>query len=281
MFDPVTAAFLRTAPALPELDPLTLPQTLTARYVELVSGRLRLTEGGDLPRTQRTGLWPLTRIADAYELITSVHADPNIRKAAAFVAGTAQQILAQEGQAPANGPILDRDEVDPNLAASLLFLAAEQYADAYEATRKIRIADGQQEYAATMLAEDIRDLAAGNLGEILARAGRRPEHFQSGGALEDQGLTALFETLIVGVELFAADVLGEPVPPHAAGRFDTASAAFSRVLHLSTNTYDSEDPNVGALLTTYPGPRHLAALLLSAHCYRRRESAHRRRSLRW
>jgi hypothetical protein len=227
MFDPFTAAFLRRAPGLPDLDPATLPQTLTSRYAELVARRLRQAEGGEISEEEHGGAWPLTRIADAYELVTSIHGDPNIRRAAAFVAGTAQQILAQETQITLEGeavPILHRDGVDPALAASVLFLAAEQYADAYEAAQKIRLADRQQPYVATLLAENIRDLAAGNLGGILERANRRPEHFRSGRGLEARGLTALFETLLVGVELFAANVLDEAVPAKAAGRFETARA---------------------------------------------------------
>jgi hypothetical protein len=150
-------------------------------------------------------------------------------------------------------------------AVAILFLAAEQYADANEAAQRIRIAGRQQDYVATLLAEDIRDLAAGTLGGILERAVRRPQHFRSRGGLEARGVTALFEALLVGIELFAADVLGEPVPAKAVGRFDTARAAFSRVLELSSNEYESANPAVGTLLTTYPGPRHLAALLVSVY----------------
>jgi hypothetical protein len=276
MFDPITAALLRTAPALPELNPATLPQMLTARYAELVARRLRRIEtaevvepsAGEGEPSGEERPWPLTRIADAYELVASIHDDPDIRRAAAFVAGTAQQILAQESAAASDAsvaPILDRDRVDPALAASILFLAAEQYADANEAAQRIRITDGQQDYVATLLAEDIRDLAVGNLGGIIERARGRPEHFTSRGGLEDRGTTALFESLIAGIELLAAEILGEDVPANAAGRFDGARDAFSRVLELSSNTYDGGESIVGTLLTIYPGPRHLAALLLSAY----------------
>ena len=64
-----------------------------------------------------------------------------MRRAAAFVAGTAQQILARrpattiaDQVATAN---IDRDRVDSTIAAALLFLAAEQYADANEAAELI------------------------------------------------------------------------------------------------------------------------------------------------
>lgn len=267
MFDPVTASFLRSAPALPGLDPATLPQTLTARYAELVARRLRRAEGEGPAETPEEGAWPLARIADAYELVTSIVNDPDVRRAAAFVAGTAQQILAQEALAvsESGGPVLDRDRVDPTVAAAILFLAAEQYADANEAARQIRLEGRQQEFVATLLAEDVRDLAAGNLNGILERAQRRPERFVVRGGLEAQATTALFESLLAGIEMFAAEVLSEPVPERAAGRFDNARAAFERVLDLSSGIFESAEPAVGNLLTTYPGPRHLASLLLSAY----------------
>lgn len=268
MFDPVSAEFLRTAPALPGLDPEELPQTLTERFAKLVAWRLRQAEGEAIAEPD-DDLWPLTRIADAYELVTSIIEDQGIKRAAAFVAGTAQQILAQENVAEHTGkpvPILDRDRVDPAVSAAVLFLAAEQYADAIEAGQKIQISEVQQDYVSTLLAEDIRDLALGKLSRILDRARRRPEHFiASGGGLEARSVTALFEALLVGVEIFAAHVLGEPVPDKAAGRFDTAISAFSQVLQLSSRQLETGTPVVGNLLTTYPGPRHLAALLLAAY----------------
>jgi hypothetical protein len=266
MFDPVTAAFLQTAPAMPQLDPQSLPQMLTARYAELVARRLRQAEGGEVSEPLSEHEWSLSRIADAYELVTSIHEDPNVRRAAAFVAATAQQILAQELvptlDAELSPPVLHRDGVAPSLAAAILFLVAEQYADANEAAQRIRINEGRQHYVATLLAEDIQDLASGRLNSILSRAGRRPEHFTVRGDLEERGTVALFESLIVGIELFAAEILAAPIPVSAAGRFENARDVFSRVLELSTYSHDA---GVVPLLTTYPGPRHLAALLLSAY----------------
>ena len=265
MFDPVTAAFLRNAPALPGLDPEALPQILTERFAELVARRLRQAEGEAIAG-QDDEAWPLTRIADTYELITSIIEDQDTKRAAAFVAGTAQQILAQETIAQQEPvPILDRDRVNPAVAAAVLFLAAEQYADAIEAAQKIHIAEGQQDFVATLLAEDIRDLAAGRLSSILDRARRRPEHFVARGGLEARSVTALFETLLVGIEIFAAEVLGEPVPAKAAERFDTARSAFLQVIHLSSRHLETGAPMAGTLLTTYPGPRHLAALFFAAY----------------
>ena len=131
MFDPITARLLRSAPALPELDPEELPQMLTGHYAGLVSARIRGVDPG-IDRGRDS--WTLERIADTYELITSVHDDINVRRASAFVAGTAQQILARQAEEGApSRPSVDREQVDPAIAAALLFLSAEQYADAHEA----------------------------------------------------------------------------------------------------------------------------------------------------
>lgn len=270
MFDPVTAEIMRTAPALPGLNPAELPQLLTAQYAELAARRMRRVEGAEDAAGDGAadGEWPLARIADAYEIVVSVRRDADYRRAAAFVAGTAHQILAQDlAQTDAAGSvaIMDRDRIHPAIAAAVLFLVAEQYADAHEAARFIRPEDGEQDYVCTILAEDIRDLARGNFRSILDRAQRRPEGFFSGGLLEQRGTTALFESLVVGVELFAAEVLAEDVPEKAARRFDGARAAFARVLALSSLEHGRLGDLSQNFQTTYPGPRHLASLLVAAY----------------
>lgn len=267
MFDPDTAAFLRTAPALPGLDPESLPQRLTEHFAALVARRLRAVEATE-EAAGAADAWPLGRIADTYELITSIHDNEDVRRASAFVAGTAQQILAQAKAATAEAAprlLLSRDHVDPGLAAALLFLAAEQYADAYEAAQKLTVPDERDAFAITLLSESIRDLTSGRLASILERADRRPARFRAEGNLEARATTALFEAILVGVELFAAELLIEAVPPKIAGRFDTAAAAFSRVLALSVAEAPPVLPSGTSFITTYPGPRHLAALLLGAY----------------
>ncbi len=228
MFDPITATFLRTAPAMPGLDPAAMPQMLTARYAELVARRLCAIDGEPVIEPGEN-TWPLGRIADAYELITSIHGDEATRRAAAFVAGTAQQILAQEAlssEAERAAPILDRDRVDPTLAAPILFLAAEQYADAIEAGRRITVEGRTQSFVATLLAESIQDLAAGNLASILDRARRRSTPFVALGDLETRATAALFDAILAGVELFAANALAETVPDTVAGRFELTARGF-------------------------------------------------------
>jgi superfamily II DNA/RNA helicase len=265
MFDAATAQLLRSAPPVPGLDPQNIPALLTRHYANLVSARLSGTGG---TASDGEGGWTLERISDTYELVTSLQTEGSVRKAAAFVAGTAQQILARRQAASPAGPAVvanvDRDRVDPTIAAALLFLAAEQYADANEAAAQILPRRDGQSYEATILSENVADLARGQLDRIYERASRWRARRREVG-LEEQALAALLEALIVGLEMLAARFLGLPTPQPAIGRFDTARAAFERVLQLSAFLDDQNSDVLGGnILNAYAGPHHLAALLMAA-----------------
>ncbi|WP_422343428.1 DEAD/DEAH box helicase [Parasphingorhabdus sp.] len=266
MFDAETARILRSAPAMPGLDPANLPAILTRHYAELVSIRLR---GVTDERSVEDDAWTLERIADTYELAVSIQPSSDAKAAAAFVAATAQQIIARrlvnlvsdEANFPAN---IDRDRLDPSLAAVVLFLTAEQYADANEAATFIRRDREQQTYEATILSEHLFDLATGKLNSILERAQRwrRPLAHSD---LEERALAALLETLCAGIEMLAAQMLRAETPVQTGGRFEAAQQAFQKVYDLSAAT-QAFDESVGAsdMLVSFPGPHHLASLLLGA-----------------
>lgn len=265
MFDAATANLLRSAPELPGLDPDALPAILTTHYAELASMRLR---GGEAEEDQNEGAWSLERIADTYELVVSLQPESPTRAAAAFVAGTAQQILSRrqiatsvEDELPPN---IDRNRLDPSLASAILFLVSEQYADANEAAANIQMGRAGQTYEATILSEHIADLAKGRLTQILERAERwrRPVAYID---LDDRVLAALLEGLATGLEMLAAQMLRVAVPEQTGFRFDTPQHAFSRVLDLSSSDDDLAIV-AGApkgLIVTYAGPYHLASLLLA------------------
>lgn len=164
------------------------------------------------------------------------------------------------------GPAVDRDQVDPAIAASLLFLAAEQYADAYEAAGIIPVARRDQLYEARIISENVRDLARGQLNSIIERAGRWRPEVRRVSDLQGRALVTLLEVLITGIELLAAQTLSLPAPGAGEGRFDTARAAFLRVLQLSSNSNQDHAADFGGeFFSTYAGPRHLAALLLATN----------------
>jgi hypothetical protein len=262
MFDATTAALLRSAPAMPSLNPELIPAFFTAQYANLAAARLR---GEDTAPTRLGAAWSLERLADAYELLASLTGDPAVRRPAAFVAATAQQILArrQTFDDASQAPIIDRDRVDPALAAALLFLSAEQYADANEAANAIRIEGPDQLYEARILAEHIADLARGRLGAILTRSidWRRPSDYDD---LETRALASLLETLATGVELLAAQILNEDAPAPSSGRYDSGAAAFNAVLQASAVRANGFMEGIESnSILTYAGPHHLASLLQS------------------
>ena len=263
MFDAATAELLGSAPAVPGLDPQDIPALLTTHYANLVSARLMgAVDAPSAANETRT----LERIADTYELIASLTSDRTMRRASAFVAGTAQQIIGRrqmnaftDSVLPAN---IDRDRVDPTIAATLLFLAAEQYADALESASCIHSYLSDL-YEATILSEHIAYLGRGQLKRILDGAveWRRP---RLQGNLEEQAIAALLETLITGIEILAAQYLGVAIPEPIAGRFDSPRAAFLRVLELSAVVQNIEEFG-GNVLNAYAGPHHLASLLIAAY----------------
>ena len=68
-----------------------------------------------------------------------------------------------------------------------------------------------------------------------------------------------------GVELLAAEVLHQPQPASVAGRFENARHAFETVLQLAATLASDFLPGLeGPIVLAYPGPRHLASLLIPA-----------------
>ncbi|HIE5562966.1 TPA: DEAD/DEAH box helicase [Enterobacter kobei] len=261
MFDALTSQLLRSAPDLPELNASQIPQLLTRHYAELVSARLKGKEQIG-PETEH---WSLDRIADAYEIIASLEEDPALRRASAFVAGTAQQIISRRSSESGNSdaPLLDRDRVDASIAAAVLFLAAEQYADANEAAAAIPAGRGPVEIK--VLVDHIRDLVRGRLDSILKRANSWRLLKAGKGTIQRRALRLLAATLSEGIELLAVDMMSAEIPEAVPKRFKNAQEAFRCVIELSSQTnYNLRDSLDGELLTVYSGPAHLASLLLSA-----------------
>ena len=261
MFDVQTAELLEAAPAVPGLDPAQLPQLLTRHYAQLVARRLRGSQRDDDEGTD----WPLERVADVYEIMATVSDDPEVRRPAAFVAGTAQQILARESElAEQKGnpmAAVGRDQVSATLSAALLFFIAEQYADAYEAGGLINTETGSAEVR--RLALHVRDLVCGRVEAILGRSSRpggaRPARE---GRIEERAFNRLAGTLADGIEHLARYVLSEPVDGYIGHRRQ-AQRDFKQVFRLSSNEA-SWGGLAGVLRTSYPGPAQLAALLLAA-----------------
>lgn len=266
MFDSVTATLLRSAPALPDLTPDSLPSILTLHYAKLVSMRLR----GECPNLgeQASQRWPLEKIADAYELIASTLEESQPKRSSAFVAATAHQILSRRNKELAttngNGTFgITREAVPPDVTSALLFLIAEQYADANEASLAIALPN-EASYESQILTKNIRELACGRLPLILERSTMwRPKKVEYL-SLQDHALIIMLNTLIEGVEILAADILAKKLENLNHTQLQSPENIFENVIKLAHYSNSKFDESLGyELISLYPGPRHVASLLLA------------------
>lgn len=92
MYDPRSRLLLRQAPKLADLDPDTLDELLTAAHVELATARLAVQDGDESSIEVFTRV---RRLASTFEAYVALNLRPEQTRAAAFVAGTAHQILSQ------------------------------------------------------------------------------------------------------------------------------------------------------------------------------------------
>jgi ATP-dependent RNA helicase HelY len=261
MFDAATAELIRAAPALTGVDPLTLPQELTRIYSDLVVIRLKGTALSDDPEEQQA-LRRLKRIADIYEGAVDSGAEGGTRRAAAFVAATAHQLLGRIF-APgyeAGQPLLEPDSIHPSIAAPLLFLVAEQNADAREAARPLGGMRSENRLRSAVI-ESVFDLATERYASILERATRmRHTRVSVDGLWITSAADALYGLCWSGIVQMVSHLLGQPFPDLEFLRFGTPQQAFEEVVLLATGelSFEIAGPD---LVSTFSGPRHLARLL--------------------
>src|SRR5882724_1564717 len=263
MFDPITTALIRTAPPLEGLDLEALPKRLTEAFADIVSARIRLRRAGveDVdPEADRT-LNELRRLAAAHESHVALLPERENRAAAAFVAAAAHQACMLRRGTVVGQSRIDAAAVTPEICATLLFLVAEANADAAEAAKRI-VADPQTSNAVERaLLSAIRNLAQGRLIEIVRQ--ETPEVAGVEAKTGEQALQALQLMLLRGVKSLALQLRRRVDVAPSSGGIETAGMIFTRVKQLSVepieDVLDTGDP----VFSLYPGPLHLANLLLS------------------
>jgi superfamily II DNA/RNA helicase len=263
MFDPITSALISAAPPLEGLDLEALPKRLTAAFAEIVSARIRLRSPGveDVDPEAAETLNQLRRLAAAHESYVVLLPERENRAAAAFVAAAAHQAcMLRRGALP--GPSrVDAAAVTPEICATLLFLVAEANADAAEAAKRI-VADADASNAVERaLLSGIRNLAQGRLLEIVRQ--EIPEIAGVEAEAGERALQALQLMLLRGVKSLAQQLRRRTDVAPSSGGVETAAMIFTGVKHLCiepiADVLESGDP----VFSLYPGPLHLANLLLS------------------
>ncbi|WP_298089399.1 DEAD/DEAH box helicase [uncultured Sphingomonas sp.] len=274
MFDPVTIGLIADAPPLQNLNLEELPRRFTNAFAEIVAARVRLRgAAGAEQRSEalNTLLAEMRRLAATQELLVATAPERADRAAAAFVAGTAQQLcLMAEMVVTDDGeriPFIDAVHAAPEVCATLLFLIADSQSDAAEMAK--RLDRGRDDLGAeARLIRAIGDLAAGRLRAVIAGQ-VNPDRSEGYDVPADGGgaalaVDALFRQLHAGVIQLARELLQRPPDDPEAVADSEAQRIFAQVCELCIapieDVFDEGGPSV---VSVFPGPLHVAKLLLA------------------
>lgn len=259
MYDSSTADLIRNTPPLGGLDRDALPDTFTQAFARLAAIRVRLRAG----EVAAEDLDPIRqfskRLAQTNEVLVASSSNRENRRSAAFVAGTAYQLVYQIdilSGVHSQRTHLAEDAVTADVSAMLLFLIAESSADAADVSQRVHIAgDGLE----AELLRALVDLAQGRVNRINERQLPAPERSVQ------SATDALYHLILHAVKQFSLALAGRR-------RRDDPSAILRQVQILAGRTDESHLPAVegeekfGALrqiaVSLFPGPYHLASLLL-------------------
>lgn len=204
----------------------------------------------------------LSKIADAYEII-ALCASGDEQKSAAFVSATAHLILAREADFVGNfGSPVSTTSVHPAISASLLFLVAEQHADAAEAT-KLFNASGESPDSAHLLTGAIFALARGNLEASKRLAGTsRTSAIQEAKSTPEYRLDRVAFLKVIETTALAVSHLCEAL--HGDGPISVELERALQLLNLVAEVSSMGAPlhqAGGQIVGTLSGTAHLARLL--------------------
>lgn len=260
MYDPTTSALIRSTPDLPDLDREALPDELSRAFAEIVSARVLLREGDDDPVELIETIDFAQRLAHTNEALVSIDPKRENRAAAGFVAATAYQLVYQatalrESQRP--DAFLKLGGISPDLSAMLLFLVAEASADASEVARSMRLPRDERLQSELIL--HLMMLAQGQVGRIVERKRPGLEAVVEGAGAE-RANAALYYRILRGVRALAFVLQGRSI----RGMADPI-AVFAEVKELAApGAEDSIDDLQHDAIVVFPGPFHLASLLIAA-----------------
>lgn len=262
MFDAFTTALISSAPQFEGLDLETLPKRLTQAFADIVAARLRFRGNPEaqLPEELVALLSEMRRIAASHEALVALLPERENRASAAFVAAAAHQAYALGDhlrQAP-RGSYVSGSSVSADVCATLLFLIAEAHADAAEAARRIVVPDSATAVERALLIAVVQ-LAR---GELRALSATEAPSLDEGLEPADVAVQALQLELLSGLRNLAAQLLRRVDIAIEEGGVESASAYFRRVKALSVDRIESV-PGEGEVFSLFPGPLHIANLLLA------------------
>lgn len=262
MFDPITSEIIASSPSLSGLDRQQLPQRLTQAFTEIVAARIRFRGKAEIQSSESLvqTLAEMRRLAAAHESYVALLPDRGNRTAAAFVAASAHQVYLL-GTTISEQPssYLDGASISPEVCASLLFLIAEAHADAAECAKRIAIPNDPRRAIEAALLTAIKHFCLGRLNA--ARRVFLPELILDIEPSE-VAVNALYLELLKGVRNLARRLISRVDLDVAEGGFEPAASFFNRVKELSVGRLDDVLSTGSTVFSLFPGPLHLANLLL-------------------
>lgn len=263
MFDPITSAIIASSPELSGLDLEQLPKRLTQAFTEIVAARIQFRSQADTQSSESLAqtLAEMRRLAAAHESYVALLPDRENRTAAAFVAASAHQVYLL-GTTISDRPssYMDGASIAPEVCAALLFLIAEAHADAAECAKRIVIpADPQRAIEAALLTA-LKHLCFGRLNA--ARGVGLPE-LRPGLEPSEAAVSALYLELLKGVRNLAQRLISRADLALGEGGIEPAASFFNRVKELSVGQLDDVLGTGSPVFSLFPGPLHLANLLLA------------------
>jgi hypothetical protein len=276
MFDPETSSLIRQAPRLPNLDIERLPEELTQAFASIVSFRVRLAGTPvALPAELMAKLDQFRRMAGTFETLVALTPDLANRRAAAFVAAHAQQLLhlARAAASPPRQRLspFRADAISPEASALLLFLIANQPSDAMEMARALNEVRPAGDNAPALLVEALAALAGGRLTDIQLLSARLTQEMPLDSC--DAAVEMLYRRLLDGMAMLSGSLLEASSGSQELN--SRASQVFREVQMLSVQEepwprLDDVSPTADVIpmsrppVSTFAGPHHLATLLLAA-----------------
>lgn len=256
MYDQQTAELIRSAPAIQDLSIDRLPELLTEAYSTIAAARM--VAAGHRGQIVDDSVRTLRKLANTYQAYVVLHPKGKQSQAAAFVAASAHQLLhdAQADQARIGVP-LAHEGISHGIAAMLLFLIAEQYADAKAVAR--RLCPPDEDGPARELTVALCALGDGDLTKIVSSP-KLTGSAVEGEDVDGAAVAALWTRLLEGLRSAAKTLLAYRNAWEAPRLFDEIMRDARRAQPIELQ--NGSAPRVAVF--GYPGPHHLAALLKHA-----------------
>jgi len=247
MYNSITENIIAQAPGISGIDTKQLPKYLTRVYTKIVSIRRKLSVGR-IPKSIKKDIIELRKLANNLETLTILHRTHPHHVSAAFVAGTAHQLLQliYQNKNTQNPISIDNESIPSSLSAILLFLIAESPADAAEVSKRINPSD--TDTTKYQLIKAIQLLAEGQMGKV--RALEPIQQSFSEDQADQEAEDYLWSLILRGLQQIAEALLG-------MGTIERDY--FGEVISLSQFEISNDDE--GLIENSYSGPLHLAKLL--------------------